>query len=163
MIRSATSADGDVLAAIYNHYVTDTIVTFEETPVSADEMQARIAEVERLKLPWLVAEEGGEVIGFAYAHPWRPRYAYRFSVESTVYLRAGTTARGIGTELYRALFTALQARGDVHAVIGGIALPNDASVKLHERLGMKKVAHFTDVGFKFGRWIDVAYWELVLG
>jgi len=85
MIRSATSADGDVLAAIYNHYVTDTIVTFEETPVSADEMQARIAEVERLTLPWLVAEEGGDVIGFAYAHPWRPRYAYRFSVESTVY------------------------------------------------------------------------------
>lgn len=160
MIRPATPSDGDALARIYNHYVTQTIVTFEEEPVAPAEMASRLQEVLSAKLPWLVAEQDGQVVGYAYASKWKGRVGYRFSCESTVYLEPGRTGGGLGTKLYEQLFSALQARG-LHAVIGGIALPNDASVALHEKLGMRKVAHFPEVGFKFGRWIDVGYWQRV--
>src|SRR5215469_16101050 len=99
-------------------------------------------------MPWLVAEETGVVSGYAHAKPWKPRSAYRFSVEITVYVNPQRVRRGIGSMLYGQLFRLLQARG-VHAVIGGIALPNDPSVALHEKLGLRKVAHFKEVGFKF--------------
>jgi L-amino acid N-acyltransferase YncA len=157
-VRAAEAADADALADIYNPYIRDTIITFEETPVSAAEMARRVAEVGGHGLPWLVAEARGAVIGYAYATPWRTRHAYRFAVESTVYLAPEGSGRGIGTRLYEALFERLADAG-VHAVIGGIALPNPASVALHEKLGMAKVAHLPEVGFKFGRWIDVGYWQ----
>lgn len=157
-VRDARPEDADALARIYNPFVRDTIVTFEETPVNGAEMARRLAEITTHGLPWLVAESSGEVIGYAYAARWRTRHAYRFSVESTVYLAPGGSGRGIGTRLYEALFAELSRRG-VHAVIGGIALPNPASVALHEKLGMTKVAHFPEVGFKLGRWIDVGYWQ----
>jgi phosphinothricin acetyltransferase len=157
-LRPATAADAEALARIYNPYILDTIITFEETVITAAEMERRVAEVDGYGHPWLVAEQAGAVVGYAYATRWRTRHAYRFAVESTVYLGPGATGRGIGTQLYEALFEALRQRG-THAVIGGIALPNDASVALHEKLGMRKVAHFPEVGFKFGRWIDVGYWQ----
>ncbi len=97
----------------------------------------------------------------AYAVLWKARSAYRFSVEITVYVAPGMAGRGIGSMLYSHLFAALQPLG-VHAVIGGIALPNEASIALHEKFGMEKVAHFQQVGFKFNRWIDVGYWERIL-
>ena len=112
-------------------------------------------------LPWLVAEQDGRVLGYAYAGPWKSRAAYRFAVEVTVYLAPGFTRRGWGTRLCEELFARLRERG-VHTVVGGIALPNDASVALHERLGMVKVAHFREIGFKLGRWIDVGYWQRTL-
>jgi phosphinothricin acetyltransferase len=124
-------------------------------------MRARIAEVLET-LPWLVHEEDGRVLGFAYASRWKGRCAYRFAAESTVYVADGHARRGIGRALYTALLSDLRARG-VHCVIGGIAQPNPASVALHEALGFSKVAHFREVGWKFGRWIDVGYWEVVLG
>ncbi|MEQ9004155.1 MAG: N-acetyltransferase family protein [Pseudomonadales bacterium] len=157
-LRPATAADAEALARIYNPYILDTIITFEETAITAAEMARRVAEVDGYGLPWLVAEHAGAVVGYAYATRWRTRHAYRFAVESTVYLGPEAIGRGIGTQLYEALFEALRQRG-THAVIGGIALPNDASVGLHEKLGMRKVAHFPEVGFKFGRWIDVGYWQ----
>jgi len=107
------------------------------------------------------AEEDGVVTGYAYASAWKTRSAYRFSVESTVYVAADHCGRGIGTRLYRALIAALREQ-NVHYVTGGIALPNPASVALHERLGFRKNGHFSEVGFKFGRWVDVGYWELIL-
>lgn len=160
-IREATPSDAAAIAEIYNHYVDETVVTFEEEPVPAAEIARRIEEVRSASLPWLVAEEGQGVAGYAYATRWRTRSGYRFSAEVTVYLAPGHAGRGIGSKLYEQLFPLLQARG-VHAVMGGIALPNEASVALHEKLGMRKVAHFEQVGFKFGRWIDVGYWQLIL-
>lgn len=99
---------------------------------------------------------------YAYATPWRTRSGYRFSVETTVYVKDGCAGRGIGKGIYLQLVDQLRARG-VHALMAGIAQPNEASVALHQQLGYEKVAHFREVGFKFGRWIDVGYWELVLG
>ncbi len=160
-IREAAPADAAAIAGIYNHYVTETVVTFEEEPVPAAEMARRIAEVRSASLPWLVAEEGARVVGYAYATPWRIRTGYRFSAEITVYVDPAHAGRGIGSKLYGRLFPLLQARG-VHAVMGGIALPNEASVALHEKFGLRKVAHFQEVGFKFNRWIDVGYWQRTL-
>ncbi len=157
-IRSAAHGDAEAIVRIYNYYVMDTVVTFEEEPVPELEMARRIADVQAASLPWLVADVGGRVAGYAYASPWRTRSAYRFSVEVTVYLEPDRTGAGIGTRLYDELFRVLQARG-IHAAMGGIALPNDASVAIHEKFGLRKVAHFTEVGFKFGRWIDVGYWQ----
>ncbi|WP_346839711.1 arsinothricin resistance N-acetyltransferase ArsN1 family B [Microbulbifer sp. SAOS-129_SWC] len=161
MIRPAQADDAAQIAAIYNHYVLNTTITFETQAVSAIEIAGRIDGVAAAELPWLVAEEDGRLLGYAYATPWRSRAAYRRSVEVTVYLDQQARGRGLGTALYGALFAVLQ-QGGIHAAIGGIALPNDASVRLHEKLGMKQVAHFKEVGRKFGRWIDVGYWQRLL-
>lgn len=161
-IRAATPADAAPIVAIYNYYIEETVVTFEEVPLSAAEMAQRIDDVTRhAGYPWLVHESNGSVDGYAYASLWRSRSAYRYSVESTVYLRHDAIGRGIGTRLYRSLIDELR-RLEVHSVIGGIALPNAPSVALHERLGFVKVGDFHEVGWKLGRWIDVGYWELIL-
>jgi phosphinothricin acetyltransferase len=158
-VRDAREGDAVPLATIYNHYIRDTIVTFEEVPIDAAEVARRMAEVGSRGLPWLVAEVDGIVAGYAYATPWRSRVAYRFAVESTIYLAPDLLGHGIGTMLYGALLDRLRECG-IHAIIGGIALPNVASIRLHEKLGMHKVAHFEAVGFKFGQWIDVGYWQM---
>jgi L-amino acid N-acyltransferase YncA len=160
-IRAAGSDDGAALASIYNYYVDNTVVTFEETAVTAADMNARVAEVYAVKLPWLVAEGAQGVCGFSYAYRWKERAAYRHSVETTVYLEPAAMGQGLGTALYAALIARLVDLG-CHAMIGGIALPNAASIALHEKFGMRRVAHFPEVGFKFGRWVDVGYWQKVL-
>lgn len=160
-IRMATVEDAAAIAAIYNPYVADTCITFETEPVQAAGMAARITEVLDAGLPWLLAENAAGAAGFAYASKWKGRCAYRFSVESTVYLHRGHTGRGIGRALYGRLLEEIRARR-MHAVIGGIALPNAASIALHQRLGFRKVAHFEQVGYKQDRWIDVGYWQLLI-
>jgi L-amino acid N-acyltransferase YncA len=160
MIRAARTNDATAIAEIYNHYVRHTVVTFEEVPVAVKEMAQRILDVSE-RLPWLVWEDGGAVVGWAYATAWKPRSAYRFSVETTVYVAASHQRRGVGDALYRKLIEDLRAR-KLHSAVGGIALPNEGSVALHEKLGFKKVAHFAEVGRKLDRWIDVAYWQLIL-
>ena len=157
-LREAVAADGAALAAIYNHYIANTTITFEESPIDAAEMTARLADVMGAKLPYIVAEHGGRIAGYAYASKWKGRCAYRFTVETTVYLDRDAVRRGIGSALYRELLRRLQAAG-LHAAIGGIAIPNDASISLHERMGFTQVGLFREVGFKFGRWIDVGYWQ----
>jgi len=161
LIRPARSEDAARLCDIYNHYVRETVVTFEESEVPPNEMAQRIADITAARLPWLVWEESGVILGYAYASAWKVRAAYRHSVEASIYLPPHATGRGIGSSLYRALIDDVRQRG-VHAVIGGAALPNPASVALHERLGFEKVAQFRQVGFKFGKWVDVAYWQLLL-
>jgi phosphinothricin acetyltransferase len=161
-IRPATPFDAARICAIYNHYVTTTTISFEEQAVTEPEMAQRIADVGAAGLPWLVLEIDGALAGYAYATKWRVRPAYRYSVESSVYLDQAYAGRGLGRLLYGALLERLRER-DLHLVIGGIALPNDASAGLHEALGFRKVAHFSEVGRKFGRWLDVGYWELKLG
>jgi len=160
-IRPATSDDAAAICAIYNPYVAGTTISFEEEPVLAADMARRIADVGAAGLPWLAAWREERLVGYAYATRWRVRPAYRSSVESSVYLDPQECGRGTGAALYRALLDALRTL-DVHMVIGGIAQPNPASVALHEKLGFRKVAHFSEVGRKFGRWVDVGYWELRL-
>jgi L-amino acid N-acyltransferase YncA len=160
MIRNVTVADAEAIAGIYNPYVAETTVTFEEEPVSTAEMETRIRDTLGA-LPWLVAEIDGRVIAFAYASRWKGRCAYRYAVESTVYVDRAHPRNGLGTLLYHELFDQLRACS-MHSVLAGITLPNEASVALHEKFGFKKVAHFREVGWKFSRWIDVGYWQLLL-
>jgi phosphinothricin acetyltransferase len=160
MIRAATPDDASAIAAIYNHYIATTTISFEERAVTADEMAQRIRDV-TATLPWLVHEQHGRINGYAYATKWRVRSAYRFSAETSVYVEQGQGGQGIGSALYRELLAELRRR-EIHMAIGGIAQPNPASVALHESLGFVKVAHFKEVGRKFDRWIDVGYWELPL-
>ncbi|MGH8183061.1 MAG: arsinothricin resistance N-acetyltransferase ArsN1 family B [Rhodanobacteraceae bacterium] len=160
VIRPAQASDASSICAIYNHYVTDTIVTFEEQPVTDCEMQSRIESVLK-RFPWLVLERDGKVAGYAYAASWKARSGYRFAAESSIYLAPAHIGRGFGSALYTSLLENLRARG-IHCVIGGAALPNPASAALHEKLGFTKNAHFRENAFKFGRWIDVAYWQHLL-
>ena len=134
-------------------------VTFEEAEITPDEIASRMRTVAAASLPWLVLAEAGAVIGYAYAGRWHARSAYRHTAESTIYLAASACGRGYGRRLYTALLEELR-RLPVHTVVGGIALPNDASVALHEKLGFRKVAHYSEVGRKFDRWIDVGTWQL---
>ncbi|PKG80682.1 phosphinothricin acetyltransferase [Colwellia sp. 75C3] len=159
MIRTVQEKDAEAICDIYNHYITNTIITFEEQTITPVEMLSRITKVLNAELPWLVVEDDtGEVAGYAYATKWRERFSYRFSVEVTVYLSAEHGGKGLGSQLYQALFDKLKVLG-IHSVIGGITLPNAASVALHEKFGMEKVAHFKEVGLKFDRWLDVGYWQ----
>lgn len=160
-LRPATPADGARLAEIYNPCVLHTAISFEETAVDGDEMARRLAKLTAAGLPWLVAERDGRVAGYAYAAPWRERAAYRFTVECTVYVAPEGQRRGAGRALYGALFERL-VQGPWHSVLAVIALPNDASVALHEGFGLRKVAHFAEVGWKFGRWHDVGHWQRLL-
>ncbi len=163
LIRAATVDDAARIADIYDHYVRTSTVTFEESAVGREEIVRRMAAVDAAGLPWLVAQPAPDLplAGYAYATPWRARSAYRFSVESSVYVAPEAMGRGVGEALCRALFARLQTLGR-HTVIAGITLPNPASIALHERLGLVKVAHFRRVGYKFGRWLDVGYWQLHL-
>ena len=157
-IRSATAADAAAIAAIYNWYIEHTVVTFEVEPLPAAEMARRIESVQETH-DWLVLEHRAEVLGYSYAARYHARAAYRFAAESTIYLRNGLGGQGLGTRLYPELIRRSFARGMRH-LIGGIALPNDASVRLHEKLGFVKVSHLREIGFKFERWIDVGHWQL---
>ncbi|MGI9274418.1 MAG: GNAT family N-acetyltransferase [Endozoicomonas sp.] len=161
MIRPAAEADAEEITRIYNHFILNSTATFEETPLTASEIIQRTDKVQNLGLPWLVAEEDGRVIGYAYATRWNERCSYRDTVEASVYLSHDLKSRGWGTKLYEALFNQLREKS-LYVVIGGIALPNPASIALHEKMGMEKVAHFKNVGYKFDRRIDVGYWQMEL-
>lgn len=158
MIRPVQPKDISDITNIYNYYVRETTVTFEEEEVNAGDITTRINKVESAELPWMVAEDQNEIVGYAYATKWKERSAYRHSVEISVYVDHNRQGNGWGTKLYQALFTELQKK-DIHLAIGGITLPNDASIALHEKFGMEKVAHFKEIGFKFGQWLDVGYWQ----
>ena len=160
MIRAIRPEDASQICVIYNYYIENTIVTFEETPVSESEMKSRIVQTTQ-KHPWIVYEQHGEVVGYAYASEWKSRCAYKYSVETTVYLKNDATGQGIGSILYGELIKLLRDK-KLHAAIGGIALPNEASVALHEKFGFEKIGQFKQVGYKFNTWIDVGYWELIL-
>jgi phosphinothricin acetyltransferase len=161
MIRDASKADAAAVASIYNYYIETTVITFEEVPLTVSDMELRIDEI-TASLPWLVFERDGEVLGYAYASKWKGRCAYRHTVESTIYLKPDCCGMGIGKQLYGRLIDQLSTQS-VHVVIGGVALPNPGSIALHEKLGFSQVAHFKQVGWKFQQWIDVGYWQRILG
>ena len=160
MIRPATLKDGVALANIYNWYVENTVITFEEEPVSGGDMAQRIVVADETR-PWLVLEEAGRVIGYASAERWKSRCAYRQSRETSVYFDREHRGRGYGRQLYEALINELR-KTPIHVLIAGIALPNESSIAMHEKLGFVKVGQFSEVGLKFGRYIDVGYWQLTL-
>ena len=162
MIRDAIATDAVRIAEIYNYYINETVITFEESEVDADEMTRRMDATTSRGYPYLVIENAGRVVGYAYADQWRTRVAYRHSVESAIYLDCDQQGRGFGKALYQHLIDQLRQMGSVHVVVGGIALPNPGSVKLHQQLGFRNVGIHREVGRKFGRWIDVQFLELHL-
>ncbi|WP_375402680.1 arsinothricin resistance N-acetyltransferase ArsN1 family B [uncultured Sphingomonas sp.] len=161
LVRPARPDDAAAaIAAVYAPYVTDGVISFELDPPDAVEMARRMAAGET-RHPWLVAEEAGAVVGYAYASAFRARAAYDRAVETTVYVAADAHGRGVGRALYDALLARLTEAGFTQAV-AVIALPNDASVRLHERLGFVPIGVNPAVGYKFGRWIDVGVWQRAL-
>lgn len=158
-IRAATAADAAAIAAVYRPYVTDSVISFEAEPPDAAEMAGRMAAEPRK--PWLVAERVGAVVGYAYASAHRERAAYRWAADVSVYLAEVERGRGTGRALYGRLFDLLGDLGYV-AAYAGIALPNPASVGLHESMGFRLVGVYRGVGHKFGRWHDVGWWQLAL-
>lgn len=161
MIRAATLPDAPAIAEIYSPAVTDGFISFEETPPDAAEIGRRLAAGLPV-YPWLVFEEGGRVLGYAYAGRHQARAAYRWSVDVTVYIRDGFHRRGIGRALYASLFEVLRRQG-FRMAYAGIALPNSGSVGLHEALGFEPVGVYHAVGWKQGGWRDVGWWALDLG
>lgn len=157
VIRLARGDDAPAIAAIYAPYVSETPISFETVPPSADEMAGRLAKT-LARFPWLVAEAEGAVVGYAYASQHRERAAYQWAADVSVYLRKERQRRGIGRALYTALFAILRAQGYVNTY-AGIALPNPASVALHEAMGMTPVGVYRHVGYKAGAWRDVGWWQ----
>lgn len=156
-VRACTLADIPSLCGIYNHYIAHTAITFEESPVSVTDMQKRVENTMQL-FPWLVYEENEKILGYAYASKWKDRSAYQYTAEVTVYLHPEHCGKGIGSILYTSLIEQL-ANKNIHSLLACIAIPNIASEKIHEQFGFRQVAHFREVGFKFGRWLDVGYWQ----
>jgi len=156
-IRMATGHDSAAMLAIYAPIVRDTAISFELEPPTVDEFASRIAKVQEHH-PWLVFEEQGAILGYAYATTFRERAAYRFTAETTVYVRDDARRRGVARALYVDLFARLRAEG-IMTALAAIALPNPASVALHESLGFRPIGVFHRVGFKFDRWHDTGWWE----
>jgi L-amino acid N-acyltransferase YncA len=161
IIRDASPEDGARYAEIYGPYVRETCVSFESDAPSPEEMAGRVAEKQGQGFAWLACEADGEIAGYAYFGPWRARAAYRNTVESAIYLDPRFQGRGLGRILYGALVERARAQGR-RAMIGVIALPNGPSEALHEKMGFARVGVYREVGFKFGRWVDIASWELLL-
>jgi len=160
-LRAATADDAAAIADIYARFVRASAVSFETEPPGAEAMRARI-EAGGALYPWLAGEaEDGTLLGYAYAARFRDRPAYRFTVETSVYLRAGAAGRGLGRRLYEPLLAALEAQGFTQA-IAAITLPNEASVRLHERLGFVSAGIYRQVGWKLGAWHDVGLWQRAL-
>ncbi|MDX1384184.1 MAG: arsinothricin resistance N-acetyltransferase ArsN1 family B [Thermoanaerobaculia bacterium] len=160
-LRLATAADADGVAAIYAPVVATTAISFEETPPASEEMARRIRATLETH-PWLVCEEADQILGYAYATSHRARAAYRWSVETTVYVAEAARRRGVGRGLYLSLFAVLELQGYVSAY-AGITQPNEASVALHEGVGFERLGTYRDVGFKLGAWRDVGWWQRHLG
>ena len=158
-IRKVDLADAAQIADIYNYYILNTHHTFETEALSGEEMRERIAQTSE-NYPYLIAEYDGVIQGYIYAAQFKLRRAYKHSVEASIYVRNQAKQKGIGSELYSKFLDEL-AETDVHAIMAGISLPNDASVRFHEKLGFEKVAHFREIGYKLGRWVDVGFWEML--
>ena len=160
MIRRVKPDDAHDIALIYNYYVENSTITFETDPVSNKEMADRIANISE-KYPYFVFEESGKIVGYCYVSSWKKKAAYSKTVESTIYIVKNFQGKGIGRMLMNKLIYELKEKS-FHAIIACITTPNPISVKLHEDLGFRKVSEFHEVGYKFGKWLNVGDWELLL-
>jgi phosphinothricin acetyltransferase len=159
-IRMATAADAAAALAIYAPVVRTSAITFEYDVPSVDEIATRVQTV-TARFPWLVFARDGDVVGYAYATTWRARAAYQWAVETTVYVRDDGHRQGVGRSLYRSLLACLRLQG-FRLAIGGITLPNAASVALHEAMGFRPAGVHRRCGYKLGAWHDVGFWDLAL-
>ena len=153
-IRDAAVADLPDIRAIYNHYVANSTVTFDEVPMTLKELRAKFAQLDKLGLPFIVAvSPNAHVLGYAYVYPWKAKAAYRYTVENSIYLGPAATGKGLGTALMAELIARSKAAGlkEIVAVIADRGA--EASVRLHEQFGFKEIGHMGRVGFKFGRWL----------
>jgi phosphinothricin acetyltransferase len=157
LIRRAEPCDAQIISEIYNWYILNTTVTFETEAI--DQLETRRRILEKLTThDWLVAEVSGRIVGYAYYGVFRPRPAYAHTVESTIYLSEGSVRKGLGTLLYSTLIHSAAEKG-FRELIGAIALPNAASVRLHAKLGFREAGRLEGVGRKFGSYIDIALWQ----
>lgn len=160
-IRDYVAADSAGIAEIYNHHVVNTTVSFETVPVSAAEMASRLRDISATYPCLVCVDSDGRVVGYAYAHRWKEKEAYSATAETTVYVGEGHGGHGVGRMLMTALIERSREAG-LHALIACITADNDASCRFHEGLGFSRVSMFREVGCKFGRWLDVADYELLL-
>ena len=163
MVRPVCPSDAAAICSIYNYYIENTTISFEEIPLQTSVMEERICNISA-KYPYIVfADEncGGEITGYAYINTWKERSAYRYSAEISVYVRYGFEGKGIGRILMENLLKEVR-KTEIHSLVAGITLPNDRSVALQEKFGFKNIARFEEIGYKFNKWIDVGYWELML-
>ena len=160
IVRPVTLADAEAITTIYNHYIKETTITFEVEPITAEEMASRIREISA-HFPYFVYEEEGKVLGYCYAHLWKQRAAYSKTLETTIYLDKDAIGRGIGSLMVKHLIELCREQG-YHALIACITEGNEASVRMHEKLGFKQVSEFKEVGQKFGRWLGVVDLEYIL-
>lgn len=158
MIRSVKISDIESIHNIYNYYVLNTVVTFDLETLSIEDFTEKIISISD-NYPFIVYEENSKILGYAYGSKFRQKAAYNQTVESTVYVKQGEYGKQIGTQLYAELLSLLK-QDNYHVVLGVLTLPNEASVKLHEKFRFKQVAHLKEVGLKFGDWQDVGFWQL---
>ncbi|CUN53721.1 GNAT family N-acetyltransferase [Clostridium paraputrificum] len=160
MIREVKLSDAKAIVDIYNYYILNTNITFEEKQLTVDDMEERIIE-KTVKHPWIVYEMNGQVIGYAYLSGWHSRSAYRYSNEASIYLDRNEKGHGIGKKLFANLLEVSKDYG-VHTIVSGITIPNAESISLHEKFGFKKIAEFKEIGFKNNKWLNVGYWQKIL-
>lgn len=160
MIREVKLSDAKAIVDIYNYYILNINITFEEKQLTVDDMEERIIE-KTAKHPWIVYERNGQVIGYAYLSGWHSRSAYRYSNEASIYLDRNEKGHGIGKELFSKLLEISKGYG-VHTIVSGITIPNKESISLHEKFGFKKIAEFEEIGFKNNKWLNVGYWQKLL-
>ena len=160
MIRAVHLDDAQELVDIYNYYVLNTVVTFDVDPLSLEMFEAKIKSIQT-NYPFIVFEANNDILGYAYGSLFRPHSAYSSVVEATVYVKHDAKKQQIGTQLYAELLTQLIQK-DFHTVLGVLTVPNEASIKLHEKFGFEKVAHLKEVGYKFDTWQHVGIWQLKL-
>ena len=160
VIREVMDSDINRITDIYNHYITETTATFEETPVSENEMDIRIKSISA-KYPVLVATLNNSVVGYAYAHQWKEKSAYSSTLETTIYLSPHIQAQGIGTRLMNELISRCKKIG-IHTLIACITAENADSCAFHHKFGFKPVSHFKEVGLKFNRHLDIIDYQLII-
>ena len=162
MIRGVEIRDAADIAAIYNYYIRETIITFETEEIDTAEMENRIKKILEAGYPFIVHEENNKIKGYAYVGKFRERSAYSESLETSIYLDINEKGRGIGRKLYKRLIELSQEAG-VHVLIGVVSYPNLASQRLHESVGFEKAGVIKEAGKKFGKYIDVEFWSYILG
>lgn len=160
-IRKVSTNDAQVICDIYNYYIENTVITFETEAISAAEMEHRISEILNSGFPFYIGECDGKIIGYCYVHVWNARCAYSTTNEVTIYLDRNETGKGYGYTLYEHLIRNID-RKKIHVLIAGICIPNESSVRLHEKFGFKQVSCMKEIGRKFDQWRDVGHWQLLL-
>jgi len=160
MIRPLDIKDAKQLLDIYNYYVLNTTVTFDIEALTLEDFKDKLNIIKK-KYPFIIFEENNKILGYAYGSKFRPKPAYNYVVESTVYVKHTARGKQIGTKLYTELLKQLK-NTNLHTVLGVLTIPNDASIKLHEKFGFEQVANLREVGFKFGEWQHVGIWQLKL-